>query len=245
METPTPRPSVSVPGLSAGGVANPGALADAHAAATEAQSYTLSLGEFHHDDALELRSAIALDISLSADHEYLAIVRTAGPEAPLVLGRPPARSVYWSDGEVYYVDHRPDSWGGVSSFRPIGGWVGTWRYWAHVFAYGGTIDSAPEDYFRSLLAAVPTRLIGRDGDTGEPPYRLAGRTPVPESDLEPLAGSNHRDLDFTAVVDRTGLIRSHEISYRTRFDGEDGQVRRSLEYTNVGETTVTRPIWAD
>lgn len=245
VETPTPSPSVAVPGLSSDGVADPSVLADAHAAAADAQSYTLSLSEYRHDDALELRSAIGLDLSISADRGYLAIVQTAGPDAPRLLGRPPARSVYWSDGDDYYVDHRPDSWGGISSFRPLRGWVGTWQYWAHVFAFGGTIDSAPTDYFHSLFDAVPTRLVGRDGDAGDPRYRLVGRAPAPEADLGPLAGSNHRDIDLSAVVDGAGFVRSHEVSYRAQFDSETGRVRRSLAFTRVGETTVTRPIWAD
>ncbi|MFB6310384.1 MAG: hypothetical protein ABEH64_04285, partial [Salinirussus sp.] len=231
------------PGITADGVTDPAALAEAHAAASQARSYTMELEDIRRDGSLELRSALALDLSLAADRDYLAVVSTAGPEAPLVLGRPPATSVYWSDGEQYYVDHQPDAWAGVSSFRPLRGWVGTWRYWSHVFAFGGRIDSAPEDYFRSLFAAVPLRLVDRHETQDEQRYWLTGQSAEPISPPSELAGSDHRHIEVTAVVDGAGMVRSHDVRYRARFDGDEGSVRRSIAYTSVGETTVDRPAW--
>jgi hypothetical protein len=123
--------------------------------------------------------------------------------------------------------------------------VGTWRYWSSVFVYGGTVDSGPADYYRSLFEAVPVEIVARDDGPADPRYRLEGTLRHQETDLEALAGADQRDLDVSATVDGSGLIRRHDLTYAADFDGDPGRVRRSLEYADVGETTVTRPIWAD
>jgi hypothetical protein len=238
------QPPVRAPGVTRDGVTRPDALAAAHLSAIQTRSYSLTLEHIRRDEDLAIRSAYGLDLALTAGRAFLALVSTDGPEAPLVLGEPPARSHFFSDGRRHFVDHAPGEDEGAVSFDPPRGFVGTWDYWAYLFVFGGSLGSNPETYYRNVFEAIPTRLVEvRDGEAGER-YRLQSTQRRLESPTADLAGTDVRDVDLRAEVDEQGLVRSFGLDYRSTVDGSPARVSRRIEYTGVGTTEVPKPDWA-
>jgi hypothetical protein len=235
--------AVDAPGLSSDGVTDPARLAAAHVGHIGDRSYSLNVDHVRRGDTLDVRSAYGLDLALSAERSYLATVSTTGPEAPMLLGEPPASSVFWSNGEVYYVDHAPDADGGVNAFTPPNGFVGTWRYWATLFAFGGVLGSSPERYYADLFAAVPTRLVERADPAGHTGHRVVATNATPVAPLDRVAGGAVSAVDLSALIAESGLVRSLDLTYRATVDGAATRVRRRIDYAGIGQTSVPRPDW--
>jgi hypothetical protein len=237
------RSPVRVPGITREGVEQADTLAASHMSALRTRSYSFGLDHVRRDDHLSIRSSYGIDLSLSAERDYLARVSTDGPEAPRTLGDPPARSAYYSDGQQHFVDRSPDEDGGVIEFEPPNGYMGTWEYWAYIFAFGGMLGSTPERYFQHVFEAIPTRLVDvrEDGDGGL--YRLESTERTLRASPQSFTGRDVRDLDMSAVVDERGLVRGLTLEYRSTVDGTPSRVSRRIKYDNVGETDVESPDW--
>lgn len=234
---------VRVPGVSGDGVADPAALADAHAAAIEETSYSLDIDHVTRGLDRRLRSYLSMDLNLAADRSFLTFVSTAGPEAPAFLGEPPAAKVYWSDGEEYLAQSLGGPETSFHSFEPPDGYAGTWQYWANTVPFGGTYGSGPERYYRTVFEAVPTRLVDRQVVDGDTVYRVVGdvETPDDAASLAEVDASDVRDVSLSADVDSDGVVRSLVLEFAADADGAPVALARNLAYAPIDRETVVRP----
>lgn len=236
--------TVAAPGLTADGVTDPEALADAHVAVIADASYSLSASDVTRGRDRGLRSYLSLDLALTADRDYHARVATAGPDGPEFLGNPPERATYYSEGTDHAANLHSDGADTYHSFEPRG-IVGAWQYWALMIPFGGTYVSRPGRYYRILFTEVPTRFLGqRDGPDGLR-YHVAGHADRTSSSLETVDASTVRDVDLAATVDADGVVRSVDVRYEATVDDARLGVHRTVSYADVGATTVDAPDWYD
>lgn len=242
--TPAPVPEddsreMLAPGLTADGVESPGALADGHAASLDNRSYRLVVNQTVHYENGTLREQLLFDLSLAADRSYLVQTATAGPEAPVFLGTPPARAAFWSNGSVYTRRLTRDNETTYTTFQPTDG-AGTWQFWARTVPFGGRLAS-PRRFVETTFASVPTRITRRVPADDAVTYWLAGSRAT-----GPLPGvSDPRRVDLEARVTTSGLVRLLRLSYVGTVEGETVRVRMRVRYRDVGNTTVERPPWTD
>ena len=246
--TPIPQDQVddpSPPGVSSGRVLSPTALGRAHARAIENESYVLTAERTVRYANGTLHSRLALDLAIEADRTFLVHVSTAGPGAPVFLGRPPAEAAYWSDGTTYLRRLTRDGETTYNAFGPPSTWVGTWSYWANSVPFGGR-DNRPSTFYASLFTAVPTEVTGRTTVEDTPVLRIEDRDGRAFSEASFPGGiESVRDLSMVALVDDDGLVRSLDLRYAGNVDGEPVRVHRTVRYESVGSTSVERPSWYD
>ena len=261
--TPTPAPVPAdpsyPPGVDEAGVVDPADLARAHAAVVRNQSYTLVSNRTIRSATGDLRSLLAIHLELADDRTYLVSARTAGPDGPEFLGRPPASAEIWSNGSVY-VSARPGLDGRtVREFDPPNEYVASWRYWRGTVAFGGQAGFARES-LGGLFASIPTELVDTrrtngtttDGTTngtttavttnGTTVFRLVGESAT-SARFAKVGSGPVGNVSLAATVTEQGVVRSFDLAYDRRVDGELVQVRWSLRYERVGSTGVPRPDW--
>lgn len=245
--TPVPVdqfPALLPPGVSEDGVELPGRLGDAHDRAIDGRSYVLTSNRTVRYANGTLSSSIATRVALDEDRQFLASVATAGPDAPVLLGRPPATAVYWSDGTTNLRRLTRDGRTTYTEFEPPEPWIGGWYYWVATVPFGGR-DSRPETFYAGLFSAVPTRLAGRTSLEGTTVFRLEAAGDQPVDDGFPGDVSSVRNVTLVAHVDGDGLVRTLDLRYEGTLDGEPVRVHRTVRYRHVGSTTVERPAWYD
>jgi hypothetical protein len=243
--TPAPVPTAGpdgtlAPGVTREGVVDARTLAAAHVAGLADRSYTLTATRTTREPNGTLRERLVLNLSLGADRSYLAHAETAGPHAPVFLGRPPASASYWSNGSVYArrLTHAGSTT--YTTFQPTNG-AGTWQYWARTVPFGGR-GGNPRGFLTRTFTAIPTRTTGRVADGGPTAYTVVGtRATAP---IE-LGVEDPREVDLRAEVTADGLVRSLTLTYVGTVDGRPVTVTRRLRYEQVGETDVPRPAWVD
>lgn len=246
--TPIPREQLTdpaPPGVSSGRVLSPTTLGRAHARAIENESYVLSAQRTVRYTNGTLRSRLAIELAIDEDRTFLVTVSTAGPEAPVFLGEPPAEATYWSDGTTYLRRLTRDGETTHNAFGPPSTWVGTWSYWAKSVPFGGG-GSRPATFYGSLFAAVPVRVAGETTLGDAPVARLEDGDGRPFSDESfPGPVESVDDVSMVALVDGDGLVRSLDLRYRGTVDGEAVRVHRTIRYESVGATSVELPRWYD
>lgn len=247
---PGPAPSVtptSAPGgesrypsgLSRAGVSDPDALGRAHEAALVNESFTLTASRTLRATNGTLRSELTVTVSLGPDRSFLVNAETAGPDAPVFLGNPPARGTYWSNGTTYARRLARDDARVYNTFEPPGR-AGTWRYWTETVPFGGERDG-PSAAFARAFAATETRVATPRERDGATRHRVSGDRAVGAYDV----GTDPRDVRLTASVTPEGLVRSFALSYTATVDGAPVRVAWRVRYTAVGRTTVADPPWLD
>lgn len=241
--TPVPVPEGDRDGLAPGvtddGVELPGVLADAHAASLSNRSYRLVTTRTVRYENGTLRERLHLELALGTDRSYLVATETAGPAAPVFLGRPPAAAAFWSNGSTYVRRLTRGEETTYTTFQPAEG-AGTWQYWARTVPFGGQ-EASPRNFIDRTFTSVPTSVTDRTTVDGTTAYRLAGSRatgPLPEV-------GTPRSVDLRATVTADGLVRSLTLTYAGTVDGEPVTVRRTVGYQGVGNTTVERPAWTD
>lgn len=231
------------PGVTEEGVVDPALLGRAHETALAGESYVLVSDRSVRYANGTLRSRLAVRVRLAADRGYLARAETAGPHAPVFLGRPPARGVYWSNGTVYARRLTRDGERVYNTFDPSTGLTGagTWKYWTTTVAFGGSLGD-PERTYGRFLGAVPVRVARTKEPDGRRRYVLHGEADAVESFR---GGADARNLTLSASVTGDDVVRSFRVRYRTTVDGKRVVVRWVIRYEGVGRTTVDRPPWLD
>ncbi|WP_255150421.1 DUF7537 family lipoprotein [Halorarius halobius] len=228
------------PGVTADGVVDPQALGAAHAGALDDRSYTLTANHSSTYANGSVRSAYDVRVWLSADRDYRAVSRTAGPEAPVLLGAPPASGEFWSNGTTYVaaVSHANET--RYNRFRPPDGYAGTWRYWIEAVA----LDGDPAAAVAGVTRAADPEPVGKRSVGGTVVYTLVGDSTTAPAGSDALVDA--RDAGVTVNVTETGLVRSYTLRYTaTTAAGATVTVVRRVRYGNVGATTVERPDWFD
>jgi hypothetical protein len=240
--TPAPVPADRglAPGLGDEGVTAPRALADAHAAALADRSYTLRANRTIRYPNGTVRERLTVHLRLGERRAYLVETATAGPEAPVFLGRPPANATFYSDGTIYLRRLSRDGETTYNAFEPVGG-AGTWQYWARTVPFGGE-GANPRSFVLRTFRAVPTTLAATETIDGERHYRLEGNRTTAPFEIEIDAP---RAVTLRATVTAAGLVRELSLSYEGVVDGERVLVTRRVAYKGVGSTSVERPEWAD
>lgn len=244
--TPAPVPTEDgrdgelAPGVTREGVVSSRTLAEAHVARLDDRSYRLLVNRTTRYPNGTLRDRLRLALSLGADRSYLVDTATAGPEAPVFLGRPPASASFWSNGSTYVRRLTRGNTTTYTRFQPTDG-AGTWQYWARTVPYGGR-GGNPRGFITRTFSAVPTRVTGRVVDGNVTAYRLAGTRATAPIELDV---SDPREVELTATVTAAGLVRSLSLSYVGTVDGRAITVTRRFRYERVGNATVDRPPWVD
>lgn len=248
---PTPTPDVEPrtegvpypPGLGPAGVEDPAALARAHSASVNSTAYTIDSTRRITGPKGRLRSLLAVTVRLSADREYYATVRTAGPDAPELLGRPPARAAYWSNGTVYVRALTRDGETSYNRFVPPDSFAGTWRYWRSTAAFGGTAGHDDETFTRAF-SDVRTVLTGTTIENDIRLWHVEGGAAV-RPDFAKVGSGPVSNVTLEATVTQAGIVRRFDLRYDRRVEGEPVTVTWTLAHGDVGSTTVERPPWFD
>lgn len=242
---PVPEEVDHPPGVDESGVVSPGRLADAHVDAVASRSFRLVSNRTVRDADGQVRSRVAVTVAVAEDRSYLSDLTTEGPEGPVLLGRPPARGVYWSNGSdhVRKLTRRNEtSFDRIDASRTF---AGSWLFWTNTVAYGGVIGrSSAESFYRATLRDVSAELAGRRTENGTTVVRLVGDR-AESTDFSQLDADEVRDVRVEAVVDERGLVRSFRLSYEAVVDGEVRTVDWQIRHEQVGNTSVSRPDWFD
>lgn len=242
--TPAPIPEGGTfpPGVSSDGVETPAALARAHVSVINNRSYTFATEREVRYRNGTLRSRLRLRVALGADRSYRAETATAGPDAPVFLGEPPASAVFWSNGSLYLRKFTHDNETVYNEFQTTEDGAGTWSYWVSTVPFGGGRDR-PERFYRDVFRSIPTRTVERRTDDGTVAYRLVGARARDNSFDDEVDAIS--DLRLEAVVTQAGLVRSLTLTYAGTIDGEPVEVHWTFRYRDIGNTTVGRPDWFD
>lgn len=244
--SPAPLPETAglPPGVSKAGVTAPRALGEAHQVALRNRSVTLHSNRTVTAANGTLVSRLVVTVALAADRSYRAQVGTAGPEAPVLLGRPPARGEYWSNGSLHLRRLSRDGRTTHDRIDPDRAFVGSWRFWTTTVAYGGVSTREPAIYYATAFDAIPTTVVDRRTVNGTVVVRLVGdrarSTAFSQLDVDAV-----RNVSLVAEVDERGVVRSYRLSYLGLVDGEAYRVRWRIEHHRLDRTTVDPPAWAD
>ncbi|ESS05589.1 MAG: hypothetical protein A07HB70_02065 [uncultured archaeon A07HB70] len=227
------------PGLTEAGVADPQALGSAHEGALSNESYTLRSTRTVQTTDGDVRSRLSVTVQVDERRAFLARAETAGPAAPVFLGDPPARGVYWSNGTTYARRLTSDGERVYNTFDPVGR-AGTWRYWTATVPFGGG-RAGPAETYADLFGAAETRVVTTREPDGVRRYFVVGETLAPTG----VEGSAVENAALEAAVTPSGVVQALSLAYEATVDGERVIVRWRVSYEAVGRTTVREPAWLD
>lgn len=243
--TPSPSPTPGPPpGLSAGSVADPGALVMAHSAALGDRSYTVRGVETVRAPDGTLLSRRAVTVRVGPDHvAFHATVAASGPRSFRFAGRDPGRTAVWSpDGELVVAAFGPGD-GRHERFRSwglAGNDVASVGFWTDEVLPGARPWADIEPLFR----AFPVRVVRVERHGGTRLYRARAGALV---DAGVLAAAERvataRNATLRVTVDGRPVIRSYRLRYRAADHGAVLWVNRTVRYSEVGATSVDRPAW--
>lgn len=226
---PTPQsPADLAPGLNPDGVSDPQALVAAHGRALANHSYTTlyTVTRTRTDGTVAFR--YARRAKLNADRDRICY------QTRLTVDRESANASIdrhiqrWSNGTLALerIDH-PDR----TVFHTV-----TPRLPTPTRPYGGLpYDPAHQRGLINLFERVPTTVQGQITTTGTPQYRIE------ESESPPLLPITNLTLDVH--VHESGFIEQYRITYDVVRDGELLHTIGELQYTDLGDTTVSQPPW--
>lgn len=239
------RPSIAVPGVSPEGVVDPDALAAAQRDFLLNTHYTLVDRHEIRDTTGALRSTLVLDFEMDTDRSYLTRVSVEGVEAPDFFGDPPLSAAYYAEGDRVYASR---SQGGDREFRaaPPSQNGLYWAHWAVTVPYR-LHHGGPRSFYSDLFRSTPTQLVPRTRAEGDSRHRVINQGDRPRGGYGPferwLDLSGIRDLSVSAALDDICPIPSLTMDFVAEIGLETVTVERTLEYRDVGRTTVERPDW--
>lgn len=239
--TPAPVPDDTelAPGVTRRGVEAPARLAQAHAEAVGGRSFVLTASRTVRYANDTLRSGLWVRVAVD-DRAHLAEAATAGPEAPVFLGRPPANATFWSNGSTHVRKLTRDGRTTYNEFGPPASGVATRSYWTGTVPFGGR-QATPESFYRTLFESVAVGLAGETRSDATATYRLVGERVTNETFR--FGATDVRDVRLVATVTDRGIVRNLSLTYVGEVEGETVTVSRTVRYRKVGETTVERPDW--
>jgi hypothetical protein len=221
----TPGGSLVVPGLTAGGVADPFRFAESHREALGDAPYRVRTNVTLVGADGTTLYAQRTRLHVGADGErYVYTSQTDTDETYPVTAFAP-RLRLWYDGAVAtFRIERPD--GVVYERIPA---TGT----------GPVTDLSGHDRLVGLVSNTDLRLVGRgvDGD-----YRVAGEQFATLSVLRvPAFLAAPRNATLSMVVAADGLVRGYRLTYTTTYEGQRVRVVRERSYERAGP--VAEPAW--
>lgn len=216
------------PGVTADGVTDSLALADAHQRALQNTSYTISTThEYRWPNGTLIGHGTTTSQVAPERASFYTVTSQTYRNATRTMGVEHAEIARWGDEEGLLIardlpdrpiEYRERSTDGRSP-GPETGW--------------DTVYTA----FDSVNTTVPTQ-VERNGTTL---YKV-----VTASQPEP-ASVYSDDATYSAVafVDSDGIVRTFQQTRRTTYDDRPAILTRTIHVTEVGDTTVERPSWAD
>lgn len=215
------------PGLSADGVTDPFALAQAHHRVLRNASYTVTAQSTHRYGNGTLVGTSSTTTAVAADGErtvrtYGTFRNTSAQSAVTQYerlawsnGTLSLTAVRFGDGEVTY-DRSEDS-----------------------AALPRNADTDWETIYAAFSAANTT-VVGEVEDDGRTLYRVVATDVRADS-----AYVDDRPFTMTALVDERGVVHSLVVAHPTTYEGTPAFVTQQIRVTNVGNTTVEQPDWYD
>ncbi|UPV76570.1 hypothetical protein M0R89_18735 (plasmid) [Halorussus limi] len=214
------------PGLSADGVTDPLALADAHREALANASYTLATSyAFRRPNGTVLSQGVTTTRVAPGGRPYYAVTSQTQRNATRPLGIARYELATWAN-ETRAVTARQVR-GGEPTYREV------------------NRERAPFDpnaqweLLYSAFAATNTTVVERFERDGTTLFRVVS-TEQPGPELASLYGGSY---SLVAVVDSRGIVRTLQQTYRTTVEGRSTVVSRTVHLTRIGNTTVERPDW--
>lgn len=240
--TPAPVPAGSptplAPGVTSAGVVDASALQKAHIAHLDAGDFTVRRTRVERYRDRSLRARTRLRAVFPGGGRYLVERTFEGP-----------------------VHDRIGTGGTVRQYGDENRTVRL-RLSANGAVTGRSVTSPPRGPVpRSSLLTAPFGgrvvllvLRGVDVDTvtaidGRAAYRLRGSgiddPAALQSLLSPTRMRSVRNVSAEAIVTEAGLVEFLRVAYTADLDGEPVRVVRTLGFSDVGNTTLSRPSWAD
>lgn len=234
---PVPDPGASpvAPGVTTAGVADPVALQEAHLARLRGGDFRLRQVRVERDANGTLTARTNLTAAFSDDGRYL-IARTFTGSTHETTGTAGSRVEYGGTNATVRIARAPNGTVRSRVARPP------------------PTETVPRSALLKAPYSARTILLvfrGVDVDTvthAGDRLRLSGagvaNRAALRSLLSPTLIERLRAVRLDAVVAPDGLVRRLEFSYTVVLDDRRVSVSLTIEYTDVGTTTLTRPAWA-
>lgn len=240
--TATPAATDYPPGVTADGVAEPFALANAHADALDASYAVEQRYEIRDANGTAYRDRNSTVAVAANGSRYLWTLTVDGRLTSGVFGPANGTLVHYSNGstvarEVTYGEGHPsagtvertvvyDSDGAGAVPRTV--FHGHPRNDERIPVLFGDLSNV--SVTRGNGTAYRVRATSLDGDSVE----------VVDERI-----TNVSAVEFTATVTPDGLVREYRLELRGTLDGRPVTATERVRYSNVGATTVEEPAWYD
>jgi len=234
--TPTPVPRLA-PGITTRGVANASALAAAHDAVLRNASFTRRSNltiTYRNGTVRERRRAVT---RLGAGHERLFSVASGTNVPAFVAGSPSVSVLGVKRNEVYS--------NGTRALSAVTYANGTTAYSevATELIHESFTDT-DRAYLTRALGRTETRVVGPISRNDTTLYRVVATEAALSAVRPPPTYGSIRNVRFRALVDARGVLRERRVTYTaTTANGTTVSVTRSIQYRQIGATTVGRPVW--
>ncbi|NHN61471.1 MULTISPECIES: hypothetical protein [Halorussus] len=214
------------PGLSAEGVTDPLAFADAHRATLRNTSYTVTATyTMQRPNGTVITHTVTATRVAPGGSSYYAVLSASRSNESRTPGLAGYDIAVWAN-ETVAVTARQDGDGDPTYRRTTRDRAPFQvdRQWELLYSAVGTTDTAVVQRFeRGETTLFQVASTGRSGS--------------------PSAHHHRSRYGFVAVVDADGVVRSFQQRYRTTFRDRPAVVSRTVQVTAVGNTTVERPDW--
>ena len=241
--TPAPVPAVDTPerlapGLTADGVTNASALADAHDAAVRRASVTVRSNRSieYANGTLRQRTTGTVRVgrngtAYAARYEFTGRPLWLDPDSPDIV----RTGYYWSAGE--------------RTLRTVAFANETTRYEDLSAALGASVRRSltrPGQEYERLLEDTETRVIARTTRNGRELYVVEASGMTSQYFSWYRGFENPRDATMRLLVDERGVVRRHRFAYTATIEATATvRIVERVRYTDLGNTTVERPPWYD
>lgn len=216
------------PGLSAEGVTDPLALADAHRDALRNASYTVTTTyTYQWPNGTIIGHGVTATRVAPEGSSYYSVTAQTHRNGSGALATEHLKFAVWANETTAVTLRRLDD--ADPTYRTTTRERAPYepnRQWDLLYAAFGATNATVVDRFergnRTLFRVVSSARPGPNSA-----YATGGR------------------YGFAAVIDERGVVHTFQQSYRTSFDGRPAVVSRTVQVTRIGNTTVERPDWYD
>lgn len=218
------------PGLNEGGVTDPWKLADAHRAALNDTSYTVTTNLTARENGTVLARSNST-VKVAAGGLPVVSRNEVGGERPgaiSLLGH--GFEVWVDENQSLYAMEEPN---------------GT-TYQRAAAESRPPVHPEGRDHLYLLFVGLDTTVTGTETRDGTTLYRV-NSTGVADADVlaDELRTETVENASLSALVTEDGLVREYRVEYAGTVGNDTVRIERTTRFTGLGETTVERPPWYD